>query len=161
MTYKSRTYREPKNPVGTVAELFAGVGGFRIGLARAGWKTVYSNPEELEDFQKQWASRGLTLDMGKSCIRFRRLEDLHLDLIAQVLQNKTPEQALHMVTEARSRRRPRSKRESQASTTTEATPPLGLNVALGSGAGSEADTGFNLLVRAISMRMMWASRRAN
>lgn len=46
MTYKSPVYREPKNPVGTVAELFAGVGGFRIGLARAGWKTVYSNQWE-------------------------------------------------------------------------------------------------------------------
>jgi DNA (cytosine-5)-methyltransferase 1 len=42
----SKKYREPKNPVGTVAELFAGVGGFRIGLARAGWKTVYSNQWE-------------------------------------------------------------------------------------------------------------------
>lgn len=32
--------------MGTVAELFAGVGGFRLGLARAGWKTVYSNQWE-------------------------------------------------------------------------------------------------------------------
>ena len=32
--------------MGTVAELFAGVGGFRIGLARSGWKTVYSNQWE-------------------------------------------------------------------------------------------------------------------
>jgi DNA (cytosine-5)-methyltransferase 1 len=37
---------EPKNPVGLVAELFAGVGGFRLGLAAAGWKTVYSNQWE-------------------------------------------------------------------------------------------------------------------
>ena len=37
---------EPKSPIGTVAELFAGVGGFRIGLAAAGWKTVYSNQWE-------------------------------------------------------------------------------------------------------------------
>jgi DNA (cytosine-5)-methyltransferase 1 len=29
-----------------VAELFAGVGGFRIGLARAGWKTTFSNQWE-------------------------------------------------------------------------------------------------------------------
>jgi len=42
----TKKYREPKKPVGTVAELFAGVGGFRIGLARAGWKTVYSNQWE-------------------------------------------------------------------------------------------------------------------
>lgn len=33
-------------PVGRVAELFAGVGGFRLGLDRAGWKTVYSNQWE-------------------------------------------------------------------------------------------------------------------
>ena len=46
LTYKSPKYKEPTNPVGTVAELFAGVGGFRIGLARAGWKTVFSNQWE-------------------------------------------------------------------------------------------------------------------
>jgi len=46
VAYKSRSYREPVNPVGNVAELFAGVGGFRIGLARAGWKTVFSNQWE-------------------------------------------------------------------------------------------------------------------
>jgi DNA (cytosine-5)-methyltransferase 1 len=37
---------EPSTPVGTVAELFAGVGGFRIGLAAAGWKTIFSNQWE-------------------------------------------------------------------------------------------------------------------
>lgn len=46
MTYRAPKYQEPENPVGTVAELFAGIGGFRIGLARAGWKTVYSNQWE-------------------------------------------------------------------------------------------------------------------
>lgn len=43
---KNKSYKEPEKPVGTVAELFAGVGGFRIGLARAGWKTVFSNQWE-------------------------------------------------------------------------------------------------------------------
>lgn len=46
MSYKSQPYEEPINPVGTVAELFAGVGGFRIGLARSGWKTIFSNQWE-------------------------------------------------------------------------------------------------------------------
>ncbi|MEY3537256.1 MAG: hypothetical protein RL645_70 [Actinomycetota bacterium] len=46
MTFESRTYSEPTEPVGNVAELFAGVGGFRIGLAAAGWKTVFSNQWE-------------------------------------------------------------------------------------------------------------------
>jgi DNA (cytosine-5)-methyltransferase 1 len=46
VTYQIPPYKEPTNPVGTVAELFAGVGGFRVGLARVGWKTVYSNQFE-------------------------------------------------------------------------------------------------------------------
>ena len=48
MTYKSPKYIEPNtdDSVGTVAELFAGVGGFRIGLSKSGWKTVYSNQWE-------------------------------------------------------------------------------------------------------------------
>jgi DNA (cytosine-5)-methyltransferase 1 len=46
LPYKSPKYVEPANPIGTVAELFAGVGGFRIGLSRSGWKTVFSNQWE-------------------------------------------------------------------------------------------------------------------
>jgi DNA (cytosine-5)-methyltransferase 1 len=43
---KKHVFKEPAKPVGLVAELFAGVGGFRIGLAAAGWKTVFSNQWE-------------------------------------------------------------------------------------------------------------------
>ena len=46
MNYESPEYVEPISPIGTVAELFAGVGGFRIGLAKSGWKTVFSNQWE-------------------------------------------------------------------------------------------------------------------
>ena len=46
MVYKSKKHSEPARPIGYVAELFAGVGGFRIGLSRAGWKTVFSNQWE-------------------------------------------------------------------------------------------------------------------
>lgn len=46
MKTQVKKYKEPAKPVGTVAELFAGVGGFRIGLAEAGWKTVFSNQWE-------------------------------------------------------------------------------------------------------------------
>jgi DNA (cytosine-5)-methyltransferase 1 len=46
MTYKTNKYEEPSSPVGTVAELFAGVGGFRIGLAAAGFRTIFSNQWE-------------------------------------------------------------------------------------------------------------------
>ena len=42
--------------------------------------------------------------MGKSCIRFKGVENLSLDLIAEVIQSKTPEQALDMIEVARGRR---------------------------------------------------------
>ncbi len=51
----SRKFSEPRKPVGTVAELFAGVGGFRLGLASAGWQTVFSNQWEPST-QRQHAS---------------------------------------------------------------------------------------------------------
>lgn len=46
MAFRGNPYFEPVSPVGSVTELFAGVGGFRIGLANAGWKTVFSNQWE-------------------------------------------------------------------------------------------------------------------
>lgn len=46
MEFRGKPYSEPAQPVGTVSELFAGVGGFRIGLAAAGWKTIFSNQWE-------------------------------------------------------------------------------------------------------------------
>lgn len=37
---------ESENVVGRAAELFAGVGGFRLGLSKAGFQTVFSNQWE-------------------------------------------------------------------------------------------------------------------
>ena len=65
---------------------------------------LYSSQDQLEDFQAKWITRGLKLDMGKSCIRFKGVENLPLDLIAEVIQSKTPKQALDMVAAARGQR---------------------------------------------------------
>ncbi|NBW42170.1 DUF1801 domain-containing protein [bacterium] len=65
---------------------------------------LYSSQDQLEDFQAKWIARGLKLDMGKSCIRFKGVENLPLDLIAEVIQSKTPKQALDMIEVARGRR---------------------------------------------------------
>lgn len=70
MAFRADPYYEPSDAevVGTVAELFAGVGGFRIGLARSGWKTVFSNQWEpstrsqhaSECYVKNFGSEGHT-----------------------------------------------------------------------------------------------------
>jgi DNA (cytosine-5)-methyltransferase 1 len=48
MASQSNPRRNPGTPdfVGTVSELFAGVGGFRLGLESAGWRTEFSNQWE-------------------------------------------------------------------------------------------------------------------
>jgi hypothetical protein len=43
---------------------------------------VYSDPETEQWFRGCWVRTGKKLDMGKSCVRFRRLDDLPLELIA-------------------------------------------------------------------------------
>lgn len=71
-------YREPTSPIGTVAELFAGVGGFRIGLARSGWKTVFSN---------QWEP-STKAQHASDCYRFNFGEQGHTNVdIGEVLDS--------------------------------------------------------------------------
>ena len=50
--------------VGRVAELFAGVGGFRLGLEKAGWTTVYSNQWEPST-KRQHASEVYVHNFGE------------------------------------------------------------------------------------------------
>lgn len=46
---------------------------------------LYGSPEEEARFRAEWAESGKRLDMGKSCIRFRRLEDLALDVLGRAV----------------------------------------------------------------------------
>ena len=49
---------------------------------------IYMDKSE-EEFRKAWQKTGKKLDMGKSCIRFKKLEDVALDVIADVIRNIT------------------------------------------------------------------------
>jgi hypothetical protein len=45
--------------------------------------------EESEDtrwFREAWARSGKKLDMGKACIRFKKLDDLALDVLAEAIR---------------------------------------------------------------------------
>src|SRR5215831_18648227 len=45
--------------------------------------TVYGDGATTEWFRKAYAATGKKLDMGKACVRFKRLDDLPLDVIGQ------------------------------------------------------------------------------
>ncbi len=46
---------------------------------------VYGTSEEAAWFKGQFDARGMKLDMGKSCVRFRTLDDLPLDVIGEAI----------------------------------------------------------------------------
>lgn len=47
---------------------------------------LYMFPDELKWFEKEYAKTGKKLDMGKSCIRFKKLEDIPLELLGRTVQ---------------------------------------------------------------------------
>jgi hypothetical protein len=49
----------------------------------------YGNPELNTWFKEQWAKSGKKLDMGKSCIRFKKSEDLALNAIGALIKRVT------------------------------------------------------------------------
>ena len=51
--------------------------------------TVYGEGAEETWFRNEWAKTGKPLNMGKSCIRFKRLEDLALNVIGEAIRRVT------------------------------------------------------------------------
>ena len=46
---------------------------------------LYADSDEAAQFRSRWEAGGRRLDMGKSCLRFRGLDDLDLDLVGEVV----------------------------------------------------------------------------
>ncbi|NNE72180.1 MAG: DUF1801 domain-containing protein [Acidimicrobiales bacterium] len=47
--------------------------------------SIYADPELQGWFETEYKATGKTLDMGKSCVRFTKLENLPLDLIGEAI----------------------------------------------------------------------------
>lgn len=99
---------DPKQPLP-----FAGLAS-RKGAMSLYLMCVYGSPEEDTWFRETWAKTGKKLDMGKSCIRFKKLEDLALDVIAQVFRRVSAKKYISHYestfgAKARSRAKPTSK----------------------------------------------------
>jgi hypothetical protein len=53
--------------------------------------SVYQNAERKKWLDREFQKAGKKLDMGRSCLHFKRLEDLPLDVIARVIGSTPPE----------------------------------------------------------------------
>lgn len=50
---------------------------------------LYNDPADLATFQREWKATGKKLDMGKSCIRFKRIEDVPLEVVGRAIKRAT------------------------------------------------------------------------
>jgi hypothetical protein len=48
--------------------------------------SIYGSSDEEKWFRAEWAKTGKKLDMGKSCVRFKKLDDLALEVIGQAIR---------------------------------------------------------------------------
>ena len=76
--------------------------------------SVYGSPEEGRWFRQRYAESGKKLDMGKACLRFKRLEDLPLDLIGETIARTTVERYIAGYEKARGEMAGRAKRVASA-----------------------------------------------
>ena len=47
---------------------------------------LYMDPDDTAWFVKSWKATGKKLDMGKSCVRFKKLDGIPLDLLAEAIR---------------------------------------------------------------------------
>ncbi|HSF27166.1 MAG TPA: DUF1801 domain-containing protein [Actinomycetes bacterium] len=66
--------------------------------------TLYPDGEREREFRTRWQAGGRRLDMGKSCLRFRRVDDLDLDLLAETIAAVPVEDFLALYEQARDSR---------------------------------------------------------
>lgn len=86
---------------------------------------LYGSDAERADFEGRWAKTGKKLDMGKSCIRFKKAEDLALDVIATFFDRVTAKKYIESY--ERQLNRPRG-----------ATPPGALDRSVGAASAEKA-----------------------
>lgn len=70
-----------------------------VGLAAPKWcyslylNAVYAGSAKKVEFQRRWEATGRKLDMGKSCVRFKKLDDLGLALVSEVAASKSVDES--------------------------------------------------------------------
>ncbi len=62
---------------------------------------VYGDNKKSAKLRAAFAKSGKKLDMGKSCIRFRHLEDLPLDIVGEMIASTTPQQFIEIYEKSR------------------------------------------------------------
>ena len=54
--------------------------------------SVYADPDRLAAFRDAWTATGRRLDMGTSCVRFRSVDDVPLEVLGDIIGGTTVEE---------------------------------------------------------------------
>ncbi len=66
---------------------------------------VYATDGRRDDFLARYRESGKKLDMGKTCVRFTKIDDLPVELIGDSIASLEPEEFIAVYEEARGKRR--------------------------------------------------------
>ena len=66
---------------------------------------VYSHKESRIRFEEKFKARGKKLNMGKSCVRFKRVEDLPLDVIGEAIAGTSVNAYIRIYQESRTKQK--------------------------------------------------------
>jgi len=81
--YPAGYHCDPKQPLP-----YAGIGSQKnhMGLYLF---CLYNDPADLATFQREWNASGKKLDMGTSCVRFKKIDDVPLDVLGRAIKRAT------------------------------------------------------------------------
>ena len=57
---------------------------------------MHADGPDEQWFREQYAERGVKLDMGKSCVRFKKVEDVPLDILGAAIERIPPERFIDL-----------------------------------------------------------------
>lgn len=66
---------------------------------------VYSHKESRIRFEERFKASGKKLNMGKSCVRFKRLEDLPLDVVGEAIAGTSVDAYIRIYQESRTKQK--------------------------------------------------------
>jgi hypothetical protein len=94
-TYPAGYHCDPKMPLG-----FMGLASQKQAISLYSM-CLYGEATELDWFKEEWPKHtSRKLDMGKSCIRFKKMDEIPLELIGKLASRITPDQWIEIYEKA-------------------------------------------------------------
>jgi hypothetical protein len=76
--------------------------------------TVYGDPRIRKEFETAYRKTGKKLDMGGSCVHFKKLDDLPLDVVGDTIARVSVDEYVEHYQRSRAKRSPKAKKKTKS-----------------------------------------------